>query len=118
MLLDGRKYSKQLLNFAADLGAGVLVVHPHTPAKPEHRDLLEQPVIDNLLWLADRCEDKGILLAMENHPKPAPPAPSCANISIFSIIPISCPWRTPPRCGRQAVTRRLLSGICRPATCT
>lgn len=69
MLLDGRKYSKQLLNFAADLGAGVLVVHPHTSAKPEHRDLLEQPVIDNLLWLADRCKDKGILLAMENHPK-------------------------------------------------
>lgn len=72
MLLDGRKYSKQLLDFAADLGARVLVVHPHTPGKPEHKELLEQPVIDNLLWLADRCEKKGILLAMENHPLTCP----------------------------------------------
>lgn len=69
MLLDGRAYAKQLLKFAGNLGTRVLVVHPHTPGRPEHHSLLEQPVIDNLLWLASRCQEANIILAMENSPK-------------------------------------------------
>lgn len=69
MLRDGRVYSKQLLKLAQAMATRVLVVHPHTKGSPEHRSLLEQPVIDNILWLADRCQDLGIILAMENSPK-------------------------------------------------
>lgn len=69
MQLDGRKYSRQLLKLAENLGTRVLVIHPHQPEKPEHRKLLEEPVVDNLLWLADECAGRNITLAMENTPK-------------------------------------------------
>jgi len=66
---DGRKFSRDLLRLGGALGTRVLVVHPHVPSKRGYDELLDTPVIDNLLWLAGECEKHGILLAMENSPK-------------------------------------------------
>lgn len=66
---DGRKLSRDLLRLGGALGTKVLVVHPHVPSDRGYDDLLDRPVIDNLLWLADECEKHGVLLAMENSPK-------------------------------------------------
>ncbi len=65
---DGRKFSRDLLTMGERLGNKVLVVHPHNPSYPGYYDLLEQPVIDNLLWLADECAKHNVLMAMENSP--------------------------------------------------
>lgn len=66
---DGRKFSKDLLTMGRRMGTKVLVVHPHSPAIPGYEQLLEQPIIDNIRWLADTCADYGVTLAMENSPK-------------------------------------------------
>ena len=50
------------------MGCRVLVVHPHIPSYPGYEELLEKPVVDNLLWLADECGKRDILMAMENSP--------------------------------------------------
>ena len=68
MIEDGRRFSRGLLDMGARLGAEVLVVHPHSPATPGYEELLERPVVENLLWLADECAERGILMAMENSP--------------------------------------------------
>jgi sugar phosphate isomerase/epimerase len=65
---DGRNFSRNLLCLGEALGTEVLVVHPHVPTKRGYDDLLDAPVIENLLWLADECEKHGILMAMENSP--------------------------------------------------
>lgn len=69
MVLDGRAYALQLLKLAEAAGTRVLVVHPHGSGPEEMRELLEQPVIDNLLWLAEACARRRIMLGMENTPK-------------------------------------------------
>ncbi len=66
---DGRMFSRDLLRLGEALGTKVLVVHPHVPSRRGYADLLDTPVIKNLLWLADECEKHGILMAMENSPK-------------------------------------------------
>lgn len=66
---DGRRFTRELLAMGRRMGTAVLVVHPHTPAVPGYEALLEQPVIDNLRYLADTCADFGVTLAMENSPK-------------------------------------------------
>ena len=65
---DGRRFSKDLLTMGQRLGCKVMVVHPHSPSYPGYEELLEEPVIDNLLWLADECAKHDILMAMENSP--------------------------------------------------
>ncbi len=66
---DGRRFTEKLLLLGERLGASVLVVHPHEKNRRGHDELLEQPVVDNLRWLADAGQTHGILLAMENSPK-------------------------------------------------
>ncbi|MDR1800698.1 MAG: sugar phosphate isomerase/epimerase [Lachnospiraceae bacterium] len=66
---DGREFSRALLSLGVDLGTKVLVIHPHEPSNKDFDKLLDEPVIENILWLADECEKKGILMAMENSPK-------------------------------------------------
>ncbi len=65
---DGRKFSRDLLKMGERLGCRVMVVHPHSPSYPGYAELLEKPVVDNLLWLADECAKHGVLMAMENSP--------------------------------------------------
>ncbi len=65
---DGRQFSRDLLTMGQRMGCRVLVVHPHNPSYPGYEELLERPVIDNLLWLADECGKRNILMAMENSP--------------------------------------------------
>ena len=66
---DGRKYSLELLALGERLGTEVLVVHPHIPSNKGYDALLDDPVVENLLWLAEECQKRGILTAMENSPK-------------------------------------------------
>jgi sugar phosphate isomerase/epimerase len=48
----------------------VLVIHPHEVQQdPQMRALIEQPIKDNILHLAEQCERAGVLLVMENSPK-------------------------------------------------
>ncbi len=71
---DGRKIVRQLLTMGKRMGTKVLVVHPHEPPRQQDMfDTLEKPLIDNMRWMADTCEEFGITLAMENSPK------SCAT---------------------------------------
>ena len=66
---DGRRFTRDLLTMGRRMGTAILVVHPHSKAIPGYEALLEQPIIDNLRYLADTCADFGVLLAMENSPK-------------------------------------------------
>lgn len=69
MSSDGRKFGRDLVNLASKLGSEVLVIHPHIPSDPRYKRILEDPVIENIIYLADLCLEKGITLAMENSPK-------------------------------------------------
>ena len=67
---DGRRFSLDILKMCQRLDTHILVVHPHEPTHCKGFEaLLEQPVVENLLWLADACEQHGVLMAMENSPK-------------------------------------------------
>ena len=75
MIADSRIYAKKLLGMGKRLDCHILVVHPHdVPSLKGHDALLNQPMIDNLRWLADTCADYGYTMAMENHPRSAPTA--------------------------------------------
>ncbi len=73
MMADGRAYAEKLLVMAKRLGTEVLVVHPHEKNRAGHEALLEAPIVDNLRWLAERCGQAGVTMALENNPK------SCAT---------------------------------------
>lgn len=70
MCEDSDAYAKKLLTMGSRLDCHVLVVHPHEkPSMSGYDDVLERPVIDNILRLADLCGKMGYTLAMENSPK-------------------------------------------------
>jgi len=69
MSRDGCEFGRRLVRMAEKLGTEVIVIHPHIPGDPKNKERLEQPVIDNIKYLADICLDKGITLGMENSPK-------------------------------------------------
>jgi len=69
MVEDGRKFSRDLVRLCRKLGASILVVHPHVPSSPQFRAILEEPVLKNLVYVADLCRECNITLAMENSPK-------------------------------------------------
>lgn len=69
MIEDGRKFSRDLVKLCSRLGAAILVVHPHVPSSPQYRAILDEPVIKNLVYVADLCREYNITLAMENSPK-------------------------------------------------
>lgn len=69
MIQDGEKFNRDLINLGHKLGTEVIVIHPHIPADPRHYEILEKPIIKNIIDLADMCSEKGITLAMENSPK-------------------------------------------------
>ncbi len=70
MQKDCMKFTKDLLTMGSRLDCHVLVVHPHEkPSVDGYYDLMEKPVIDNILRLADLCGEMGYTMAMENSPK-------------------------------------------------
>jgi sugar phosphate isomerase/epimerase len=70
MCAEARDFGRRLVRLCARLGASVLVIHPHEPARdPAFRDRLEAPIVDNIVDLAEACEAAGVTLAMENNPK-------------------------------------------------
>lgn len=69
MAEDGRVFSRKVVRLCQRLGAGILVVHPHVPSSPQYREILEEPVLKNLLYVADLCRENNITMAMENSPK-------------------------------------------------
>ena len=76
MQADSRKFSRDLLTMGSRLGTKIMVVHPHeAPRMQGYFEKLEQPMIDNLRWLADECAEFGVTLAMENSPKTCATAP-------------------------------------------
>ena len=75
MIQDGRDYSRELLRMTSRLGAKVLVAHAHKPDKPEYREMMDAPILDNLRWLAEECAKSGTTLAMENSAKTCATAP-------------------------------------------
>ena len=115
---DGRKFSKDLLTMGQRLGCKVMVVHPHSPSYPGYEELLEKPVIDNLLWLADECAKHDILMAMENSPYTCSTAEKLNAYVRSWAIPTSSPWWTPPRPGRRIRTPPPSSAPVRPVTFT
>ena len=69
MTEDGRIFSRKVVRLCRMLGAGILVVHPHVPSSPQYREILEEPVLKNLLYVADLCRENNITMAVENSPK-------------------------------------------------
>lgn len=70
MCAEARDFGRRLVRLCSRLGASVLVIHPHEPAKdPSFRDRLEAPIVDNIVDLAEACDSAGVTLAMENNPK-------------------------------------------------
>ena len=70
MCADARAFGRRLVLQAARLGATVIVIHPHEPVKEaQYQGLLEAPIVDNIVDLAEACEKAGVRLAMENNPK-------------------------------------------------
>jgi len=74
MMQDGRDFSRALIKMGSRLGAKILVTHPHKPDVPGYRDILEEPILENLRWLAGQCQNAGIVMAMENSAK------TCATV--------------------------------------
>ena len=72
MIADGRKLAKDLLALGDLCGTLVMVAHPQVPFDRGYEELLDAPVRDNLLWLADECQKHGVVLAIENSPKSCP----------------------------------------------
>lgn len=66
---DGHRLGRDIVKFCTKLGAKVLVIHPHIPPAEKYRNLLEPPIIKNIIYLADLCYENNINLAMENSPK-------------------------------------------------
>ena len=92
MIEDSRKYAKELLTMGQRLDCHVLVVHPHDPPSLKgYYELLEQPVIDNIRFLADLCGEMGYTLAMENHPRTAPTAQVLNDYIAFLNHPVIKP---------------------------
>lgn len=63
---DGCRFGRDIVNLCKKLGAMVLVIHPHIPPAEKHKAVLEPPVLENMIYLADLCYKNGIKLAMEN----------------------------------------------------
>ncbi len=66
---DGRRFGRDIVRLCTMLETTVLVIHPHIPPAEKHRTLLEPPIIENMVYLADLCKENNIKLAMENSPK-------------------------------------------------
>lgn len=70
MIGEARKFGGELVRLCGRLGAEVLVIHPHEPQKDEKlKKRLEEPIVGNILHLAEDCERCGLTLAVENSPK-------------------------------------------------
>jgi len=70
MTRETRAFGSELVRLCSALGAEVLVVHPHDPAKDRSQALLlEEPIRRNLQILGEDCAKAGIILAIENNPK-------------------------------------------------
>jgi sugar phosphate isomerase/epimerase len=70
MCADARDFGRKIVRLCTGLGAGVLVVHPHERGKDAlHYELLEKPIIKNILDLHSACVDAGVQLVMENNPR-------------------------------------------------
>lgn len=92
MIEDSRRYAKDLLTMGQRLDCHVLVVHPHDPPSLKgYYDILERPIIDNILWLADLCGEMGYTMAMENHPRSAPTAAALKDYVAFLNHPVIKP---------------------------
>ena len=68
MSREGRKLSSDIVKLASRMGTEVIVIHPTNTYASEQRDILEAPVLANIAYLVDLCDDAGITLAMENYP--------------------------------------------------
>jgi sugar phosphate isomerase/epimerase len=67
---ESRAFGSELVRLCRALGAEVLVVHPHEPAKDRSlAPLLEEPIRRNLQLLGEDCARAGVKLAIENSPK-------------------------------------------------
>ena len=70
MAREARAFGSGLVKLCKALGAEVLVVHPHEPARDRaFAPLLEEPIRRNLQILGEDCARAGVALAIENNPK-------------------------------------------------
>ncbi len=71
MVAETRFLSRDIVESAAIFGSDMIVIHAHSPGDPERAQMLERPILDNLLHLGDLAEKEGITIALENNPKTA-----------------------------------------------
>lgn len=70
MAAEARAFGAGLVRLCKALGTEVLVVHPHEVQQdPQLKKLIEQPIRENILHLAEACDKAGVLLVIENSPK-------------------------------------------------
>ena len=68
MIREARNMADELAASAEILRSEIVVVHALPKMDSQKANLFEQPVLDNLRYLADRLEMSGVRLAVENNP--------------------------------------------------
>ncbi|MBQ6124357.1 MAG: sugar phosphate isomerase/epimerase [Spirochaetales bacterium] len=68
MFRQSKAFSDNLANFARAAGTEFVVIHPEEEYKAKFQQILGKPINDNIRYLCDALEDKGITVAMENYP--------------------------------------------------
>ena len=97
MVAEARSFGSELVRLCSALGTEVLVVHPHDPQKdPSLRELLEEPIRQNLQLLGEECAAADLTLAIENSPKGPGRTPGglLAYIEELGAGPAAAPWWT------------------------
>jgi sugar phosphate isomerase/epimerase len=70
MSAEARAFGAGLVRLCKALGTEVLVVHPHEVQQdPTMQALIERPIRENILHLAEACDKADVLLVIENSPK-------------------------------------------------
>ena len=68
MSAEGRKLSDSVVKLGRRMDTRVIVIHPTNAYPEEQKELLEKPVLANIRYFVDLCDEAGIQVAMENYP--------------------------------------------------
>jgi sugar phosphate isomerase/epimerase len=71
MVVETRAMNRDIVESAAVFGAETIVIHAHVEGEPSRREIMEKPILDNMLHLAALAGKEGITVGLENNPKTA-----------------------------------------------
>ena len=68
MSAEGRQLSKDIVTMSKRMNTEYIVIHPTNAYPKEQKDMLEKPILDNIRYLVDLCDQADIQVAIENYP--------------------------------------------------